>query len=1021
MMKTVLLVLVLFLQIGLQEVDAQRNLETEKVTGVVKDFNTEETLPGVSIMIEGTNIGTVTDIEGNYAIECPTNSTLVFSFIGYASQKINTNGGNVFDVQLQRDVKSIDEVVIVGYGSQKKANLTGSVATIETAEILKSPVANITSSLAGRLPGLVAVQRSGEPGSDGADIRIRGFGAPLVIVDGVASSFGQLDPNAIESITILKDAASAAVYGVRGANGVVLVTTKRGVAGAPKINYNGFYAVQSPTRYPDLLGSVDYMTLVNESRANNNEAPLYTDELIGKYRDGEPGYPNTNWTKEAVREFTPMQQHNFNVRGGTEKTKYFFSVGILDQEGMWTAKSTNYKRYNVRSNIDTKITDRLEVKLDLNARLEKKHYSAVSGGSLMAEVLRSLPVNEPWHKGTEYPTIGGDMFKGNVLASMDPEYSGYTKNQSKVFNGKLGFTYDVPFVKGLKANALFSYTGNYGYQKNWRKQFSSYTYNPDTDEYSQAFSSEPTNLKESFNQNGSLTIQYSLEYEKRLENHNVKALLLYEEMDGEQNDFEASRKNYLTSAIDQLFAGGDEGKDNTGKEVLYGRKGYVGRVNYDYSGKYLLEASFRYDASPRFPKDNRWGFFPAVSAGWRVSEEAFLIQALPEVTNLKLRASWGQLGYDGNVDFQWLSAYKLGGDYAFGNEILKGVESTGLANPNITWERSTTTNFGLDLGLFDNKLTASFDYFRRVRSDVLGKRSASLPYTFGSELPNENINEYDNRGFELQLGYNNSIGDFRYHVNGNLSWSREKAVKVDEPVYANSDERRKNQISGNWTNRSIALKALGIFSSESEIHNWAIQDNASNSTISVGDIKYLDYNKDGVINSQDEHVVARTNVPEVMFGLDLGGSYKAFDFSVFFQGATRFDQYVEQEMAHAFYNNANTITELLDRWHKDPNSGEWIPGKYPRTVFGGADNNKKRSSFWFKDATYVRLKNIEVGYTMPTSVLDKVGIDKCRFYFSGQNLFTMDKIKYLDPENSASRGFYYPQQKVYTLGVNLTL
>jgi TonB-linked SusC/RagA family outer membrane protein len=906
--------------------------EKKELKGTVTDED-GNTLPGVSVVVKDTSIGTATDIDGNYILAIPNGTkVLVFSFIGMVSKEIVYEGQSVLDVNLKADTEGLEEVIVVGYGSQKKANLTGAVATVDTKEILKSPVANVTNALAGRLPGLVAVQRSGEPGSDGSTLRIRGFGVPLVIVDGVPASFDQLDPNVIESITILKDAASAAVYGVRGSNGVILVTTKRGIASAPKVSYNGFYSLQSPTRYPDVLGAVDFMTLTNEARANNNEEALFSDELIEKHRVGEPGYPNTNWFKEAVRDYTPMHQHNLNVRGGTERTKYFFSIGYLEQEGMWTAKSTKYKRYNVRSNIDTKITDRFKVNLDINARFEDRLYSGVDGGTLMGEVQRSSPINDSWHKGTIYPTVAGDMFKGNVLASMDPEYSGYTKNQFKYFNSKLGFTYDLPFITGLKAKALYSYTGYYKYKKDWRKEYSTYTYNSDTEEHMKAFSSESTNLKEFLKNTGSLTIQYALEYEKAFEDHSIKALVLYEEMDGGNNEFEASRKNYMTSSIDQLFAGGDEGKDNTGKESQFGRKGYVGRLNYDFKGKYLLEASFRYDASPRFPKNKRWGFFPAVSAGWRISEEAFITNNLPQITNLKLRGSWGQLGYDGDVNYQWLSAYKqggkdqddnpIGGKYVFGDEVVAGVESTGLANPNITWERSTSSNIGLDIGLFDNKLTASFDYFRRVRSDILGKRSASLPNTFGATLPNENINEYDNRGFEMQIGYNNKVGDFNYYANGNLSWSREKAVKVDEPVYANGEERRRNQISGKWTNSWSALKALGIFGSQEEIANWAIQDNAGNSTIGVGDIKYLDYNKDGIINSQDEHVVGRNNMPEVMFGLDLGGSYKAFDFSVFFQGATRFDQYVDGEIAHAFFNNANTINELLDRWHKDPDTGE---------------------------------------------------------------------------------------------------
>ncbi|RBL90322.1 hypothetical protein DF182_28055 [Chitinophaga flava] len=984
----------------------------------------------VNIGIKGTQKGTHTDEQGSFKLDVRETDVLVFSLVGYTPREITVGQQTVINISLVAAISDLNQIVVVGYGTQKKVNITGSVASVKGQEIAKSPVTNICNSLAGRLPGIRAIQNSGEPGKDGARIDIRGFGDALVIVDGVPSSFEQLDPSEIESISILKDAA-AAVYGIKAANGVVLVTTKRGNLSRPKITYSTYAGLQSNTRYPRYVNAAEFAELTDESQINQGLAPVYGADKVQQYREGKPGFESTDWYKAAIRKNTPQQYHNLNVNGGTEATRYFFSLGYLNQEGMWKSGDTRFNRYNFRSNISTKISKRLTAELNLGGRLENRHYPAAEAVTLMDQVQRAYPTYSLYaNNNPDYYAVTN--FSQNVLASMNSDYSGYSAQKFRYLSGIAALTYDIPFVDGLSAKALYSYQSGTANNKKWVKQFNLYNYNAATKKYEPGYlGNSPSNLSQDQQQEDNSLLQLSLNYTRTFaRDHHVKGLLLFEQNQTTKNEFSAYRE-FALDALDQLFAGASTNQKNNGKASEAAYMGYVGRVNYDYKDRYLLELGFRYDGSYKLAPEHRWGFFPTVSAGWRLSDEAFFRNIARTVNNLKIRGSWGQMGDDGTTPpFQYLTGYKYpSGGYIFGKNIVSGLNPSGIPNPMITWFNATTANIGFEAGFLQNMFTIELDYFSRKRTGLFAQRSLSLPGTYGATLPEENLNSDRTQGFELVLGYNKKIGNILLNVSPNITWTRTKNIYVERASSTNALSNWRDNTSERWTNMIWGYKAAGQFQSQEEIASWAIQDRKGNTTIKPGDIKYEDLNGDGIIDGNDRTVIGRGNNPELYYGLNLSASWKGFSLTMLFQGAANYSVLIDGAMRDPFSNGSNAYAFFTDRWHRkdiyDPQS-EWVPGKYPSTIANGLDNNKGVSSFWLKDASYLRLKTLEFGYALPKSILSGVGIEQLRFYFSGQNLFTFDNLKFIDPEmptndgtNAAGNGKYYPQQRVLTLGLNL--
>jgi len=988
-----------------------------KITGKVTDAATGDPLPGVYIRIEGTNSGTISDMNGQYTLEVEdVNAIIQFSFIGYNTENVTVTGKSVINVALVSELTTLEEVIVVGYGTQKKVNLTGSVATIDSKKIENVPVANTTNTLVGRLPGLIAVNRGGQPGYDDASISIRGFNNMLVIVDGVEQPFNNIDPNEIENISILKD-ASASIYGARAGNGVILVTTKRGESGKPKFNFNSYYGVQTPTRTPKMVDAPTYARMFNDAEIAAGRDPLYTNEEIEKYRTGtDPLYPNTDWYNETFRKWSPISQYNLNTSGGGEQTKYFFSLGYMNQEGMLKSGDSRFQRYNMRSNIDAKITDALSVSLDVSGRLEQRNFPGASIDRIMEGLYFSRPTYAAqFPDPTKIPFVGQSGYQ--PVAMSDKNYSGYSDDNRKYFLGILSLKYKLPFIEGLSAKASFSYGSDYLYNKDWKKEISVYNYDRTADSYSVANVFGKNQLDEGLSKSSGLTTQLFLNYDKTWKEHNLAAMVVGEFIEGLGNSFGAHREGYITTAIDQMFAGEDLNKNNYGSAWQSGRIGYAGRLNYSYASKYLAEATFRYDASAKFNEDNRWGFFPSFSLGWRISEESFMSN-LSSLDNLKLRASYGRAGNDYVGNYNYLTGYMFNSNYVLGTSpaLRKGVVSKGLANPELTWESTTTSNLGLDASFLKGLIGFEVDVFYRKVTDVPGYRSTSLPSTFGASLPEENLNSYDDRGFEAVLRHKNSFGDFTYNVEGTFSYARSKWIHFDEPVFQDEESKSRLQQSGQWRNRWFGYEALGFFQSQAEIDNWTvIQDNNDNSSLKPGDIKYADYNNDGILNYKDEHVIGRGTTPEIIYGLALGAEYKGFDLAMLWQGATHFNANFTGITQSPFFNGQVPLDVLSDYW-----TPENTDAKYPRMYPGGATNNKFESTFWLQDASYLRLKNLQIGYTFPRKLFTRLKIETLKTYVSAYNLITIDKVYPYDPETGTSRGWHYPQQKSVSVGINLT-
>ena len=603
------------------------------------------------------------------------------------------------------------------------------------------------------------------------------------------------------------------------------------------------------------------------------------------------------------------------------------------------------------------------------------------------------------------------------LARSDKDFSGYTDDEMKFFTGSLILKYDFPFIQGLSAKASFNYEANYNYSKNWGKAVTIYNYNRETEEYSFAGSLGKNQLDESITRGIGTTSQLFLNYNKKWEEHDLGVALVGEFIENEANYFIAHRESYITTAIDQLFAGGDLNKNNYGSASQDGRANYMGRLNYSYSGKYLAEATFAYNASAKYMEDKRWGFFPSVSLGWRVSEEKFM-KDLSFISNLKLRASYGEAGDDGVSNYNYLTGYRFTGGYVFGEspQLSQGIHTKGLANPDLTWSNTATTNIGIDVSFKNDIIGFEFDCFYRKVTDVPGSRSLSLPLTFGASLPQENLNSFDNRGFELLVRHKNTIQKLNYTIEGNITYAREKWIHYDEPVFPDDVTRERKQLSGQWVNRTFGYESLGLFQSQEEIDNWkVIQDNNGNSSLKPGDIKYADYNNDGILNWKDEHVIGRGTTPNIIYGLTLSADYGGFDLAMTWQGATDFNAYFTGEAQNPFYNGSVPYDFHTDYW-----TPENTNAKYPRLYPGGATNNKYQSTYWLQDASYLRLKTLQFGYTFPKEWYSKWNIDRLKLYVAGYNLITIDNVYPFDPETGNGRGWTYPLQKSVSVGVNLT-
>ncbi|MDH5827437.1 SusC/RagA family TonB-linked outer membrane protein [Sphingobacterium faecium] len=987
------------------------------VTGVVYDED-GKAIMGASIIDLGTGNSISTDEDGKFSMKVKQKTILKISFTGFISQEIEVEKQKEFTITLLRDLQTLDEVVVVGYGTQKKATLTGAVVTVKGTDLVKSPAANVTQSLAGRLPGVVINSRSGEPGRDDPSIMIRGRGTtgatnPLVIIDGVErGGLGQINPNDIETISVLKD-ASAAIYGSRAANGVILVTTKRGVNGKPSINLSFNQGFSQPTRNPKMADSYTFAKISNNIERDEGREPIYSDLELQKYKDGsDPNYPSTDWYSSLVRTAAPQHRGNISVAGGSDRSKYYFSLGELSQSGQYKEGSTKFGSYNLRSNVDVEVTNNLTVGLNMSGRVDNRHYPFRSNNELNSHIYLYQPNWQAYWPGTDYmqPLRGSENAHNWVT-----DNAGFHQEDTRTAQSTLSFKWDVPWVNGLSVDGSGSYDFGGVYTK--RFETPSYVYQIDgkTGEYSKQLSGMSPSLARLNQTNYAVTQSYftsKINYAKQFNLHHVGIMVGYEQTQIKNSTLEAGRSDFLSISLPEINMGSSDKtkQSNGGFSGQDARQNVFSRVNYNYAEKYLAEITLRADGSSKFPKEKRYGFFPGVSLGWRISEESFMTD-LDFIDNLKIRGSYGKMGNDAIAAFQYMMTYGFNNNYVIGNNDVSGLVQTNVPNPFITWETARTWNIGFDAGFWNGLLDIEFDYFKSRRSDILTKRNATVPDYTGLKLPDENIGIVDNKGFELVLSHRNTVNALTYRLSGNVSFARNKVVFADEQPAAEPYQ----YATGRPYGAALLYKSIGVFRDQAQVDATPNLPGTK-----PGDLIYEDVNNDGTINSLDRIRVDQTNIPEVTFGFNASVAYKGLELSVLFQGQENVKQYFGgwfPVMSHTFGN-------FLDWRANDSWSPDHVDATMPRgstALWTTSTNSSYASTHWLKDAGFLRLKNIELGYNLPLNICKSLGLKALRVNVSGSNLFMIyDNMKKMGFDPETQDFWYYPQQRVLNFGMNLT-
>ncbi len=1001
-------------QIVLTSIQKTEVEQQKTVSGKVID-SSGVPLPGVTVVIKGTTQGTITNAQGHYSLSnVNSDATLIFSFVGMKIQEISVAGETSVNITMLEDAIGIEEVVAIGYGTQKRGLVTGALSMTNGDEIVQSKTQNLSLSLQGRLPGVVISNRSGEPGSESTSVNIRGRSTtgnndPLILIDGIANrgSLDRINPNDIESITILKD-ASAAIYGSRSANGVILVTTKRGKEGKPMINYSYNVGLQSPTRLPELTDAATYAQVLNEIEIFAGRPTRYTDVEIQKFRDGSDPihYPNTDWFNETLRKAALQQRHNISIRGANDQVAYYLGGGFSNQDGVYKNSSTFYKQYEIRSNIDAKITKTFTLSADLSGRIEDQHYSGESASQIFWLLTRSFPTKLARYPNG-LPTYGMD--DGNPVTMVTDE-TGYRNYKKNVFNSTITAKVDLPWItQGLSADGYIAFDNVGEDRKDWHTPSYYYEWDETTDTYEKHVYSKriKASLSQEYKPSTNLTLNAKIAYNRIFASvHGIDAMVGFEQNEYKGHNYGGSRNNYLSTAIDQLFAGSTNKEDinNFGSAYEQARRSLFGRFAYDYEGKYMAQFNFRYDGSYIFASGKRWGFFPGVSLGWRVSEEKFIKNNVSWLTNLKLRLSYGQQGNDNVGAFQYLLKYAIGRNYVFGNKDVEGIYPEGLPNQAITWEVANTYNLGLDGTLWKGMLGFEVDLFKTVRSNILTSRNASIPqYTGLINLPNENIGKVRNQGVEIQLTHHNKIGQVGFNVSGNFLYARNKVIDIDETPWGEGYDYMKAE--GKPMGTELYYHSIGIFRTQEQLDSYPHIAGAG-----LGDLIYEDVDDNGIIDGMDRVRANLMHFPEIVFGLNIGLNWKEFDFNMLLQGQGRVQQLVHMRIDHT----GNAFKERTeDRWTPDN-----INGTMPRVE--SITSTSAESDFWMKDASFLRLKNLEIGYTLRRALSDKLKISNIRVYMNGYNLLTFDKLKVMDPESDQAGANYYPQMKIFNAGISLT-
>ena len=988
-----------------------------KVTGKVTDEE-GEVLIGVSIKASNSKAGAMTDIDGKYTISLNGPTTLSFEYIGMKPQQIKVSTGGVQNVVLKSDNNTLDDVVVVGYGTQKKINLTGSVQSVSSEEIIKRNVSNGSSALQGIVPGLTAIQSSGAPGGDNASLRIRGVGSmnsestPLILIDGVEGDLNRIDLNQIESISVLKDGASAAIYGSKSSNGVILVTTKRGVEGKVKVSFNGYIGWNKPTTMPDPVNAVTYLRAIDQARLNNDQNAIYGDIINQYLTEGADGINrfDTNWRDLIMKNSAMSQNYSVSVSGGNKLARVYASAGYYKQDGM--VPNNTFSRTNLRLNADLTVNRWMDVGADISVR-QSDVVNPIGGSTTLigyamtfTPILSAINNDGTWGYGLQGNNPVAAIYAGGDSKSMAPEYAARLSATIRPF-------------KGMTILGQYHWKRNDGRTKVFADTYEEY----EGGAYKGTF---PTKEKAASEERSTATLkQFNVNatYENTFaEKHYFKAMIGFQSEEYSSNSLTAKRSNYHYNGYEDIVHGEAATATNSSYSLTWAKLGYMFRLNYIYADKYLLEVSGRYDGTSRFLRDQRWGFYPSVSVGWRISEESFWEPLRSVVDNFKLRASYGQLGNESIGSwFPYLSAISPNNAYGywFDKTFTDGVAQTQLSNPKIHWEKSIQRNIGIDFNLFNSRLTGSFDFYYRHIEDML--QQFVLPEFVALTPPWQNAGSMRNQGWELSLGWNDRVGNVSYYVKGNLSDTRNKVLKL----YGNGNTSGNRLLAeGQSLNNYYGYVADGFYQSYDEI--YAVDNegkyitpvyNNDRDNIKPGYIKYRDLNGDGVINGDDRKVIGDGR-PHFEFGLQFGLDWKGIDFSAMLQGVGEKEVYYSGGGARALVGNATLYEYQLDTWSEDnPNA------KFPLLLQdpNGSNQNNLFSSFWLQSAAYCRLKNITVGYSLPKKWLQVIDVERVRFYASAQNLLTIRGKNFyegFDPESSAGASCY-PLNKTFLFGVNV--
>jgi len=986
------------------------------LTGKVIDSKTRDVLPGANISIQGTTHKVVADAEGKFSFVTGQKFpyTLIVTYLGYKTIEFVVQESPV-TINLEEAINEMNEVVVVGYGSQKKVNLTGSVTSVDQKVLANRPITNATQALQ-NLPGVFTNQTKGRPGADAATIRIRGVGTlnnsnPLVLVDGIEFPLGDINPNDIESISVLKDAASASIYGNRAANGVILVKTKGGKRGSFRLDYNFYAGSQEATQFPDAVtNSVEYMEGKNRALANEGKPAESSQALIDEYKAGTDPfiYPNTDWF-DLMFKSAPLQEHNLRLSGGSEKTAFSVSLGYLNQDGILI--ESNGKRYSLNTNITSDINKRLKIGASLVGNFwanKESAYTADEGngeGGLMGLIYRGLPMQTPYAQDGTYAdqwirVPGHNFFRNPVALSKE----GFRKDNkfrtlSNLF-AEVALPFNLRYRTTIAANLL------YGIEKFSYPQIN--LTNTKTGVISPIGNTPLRGIRQTSTNNLNLTNFHTLNWDKSFDKHTLGFLGGFSVETFDDGNFSAYNQGYLGNDLTELNAGSTSPQvsGTSGKNKLLS---YFGRLNYNFSDKYLLEANARYDGSSIFAKGNRWGFFPSFSAGWRISEEDFL-KSNTSISNLKLRASYGKLGNQKISLFSYVDAISLGQNYSFNGTVVSGAAIIQLSDPEITWETTTMADIGLEGSFFNNTLSFEVDWFDKKTSNIL--RQISVPAQVGNLAgPFKNIGSVSNKGVEITLGYKNTISQLRYNLGANVTYLKNKVIDVNGQRYLSGTTIIQE---GSPIDAFFGLQAEGIFQTEEEVQNHPFQ----NAGTKPGDLKYRDIDGNNIIDNNDR-VVIGNSIPKYTYGFSLGLGLGDFDFSAIFQGLSDVDTYLTGNLAQPYKNGAGVTREWL--------SDSWTPentnASLPRlTTSNGYPQNFQTSSFWVRDASYLRLKNVQLSYSVPKKHISKAGLSQLKIFVNAQNYLTFTDFKFSDPERNLTRGdiVEYPNAKSITAGLNVS-